>query len=197
MGEQTALTRVARALRDPLSVGLVKSVFARHYGRFFDYEDAHQLLETAFSDLVLSQRGQASNFKLHQVLQKLWAGIYSREHNPGFFKAYSEYKAVQKPAYYYQLMRGDFLGSRTLDFGSGKGYLSVLLKSQGYSPINADIFNFDETALHGIPFLRLDKTSVISRMIEPVDTITCVTVLHHIDSATLPRILSELSLIGK
>ena len=197
MSDSIVLQSISTALQDPAAVEFVKKIFTRHYKNFFNSDFSEQMLSSAFDLLVDSQRPVADESKLRNALLTISSEVYNTKKNKKFFHSYSNYKSKLKPAHCFNLVSGDLVGHRILDFGSGNGYLSKVIKDHGYSVIGADILDYSLLNTTQIPFVQLERLSDIRNNINNVDTTVVVTVLHHVKDEILMSVLKELSSITK
>lgn len=198
--QKAALRTVADALRSPTVVEFVRASVRAGYLEFFeDYNDeVCRMVDHAFDTLSRSQRDAIEPDRLVEATSALLHDTF-RKSDPSFWfnRIYHHYKTQLKPEADFQRLQKLLPGERILDYGCGSGYLDVRLERGGYKVFTTDVLDYRYPEARHLPFVQMASATDIGYPDDSVDAALVLAVLHHIDSADLPRVLQRLRKISR
>lgn len=199
-GEKTSEQQILEAFRNREAMSFVRESLLIKSKKFFpDYiQEAEDMIENIF-DLV-SLRARLSGKKENGCLKDDFTAIHQQiiSNNDWFPQAYNLYRK-QRAEKDFALISPYLKGNKVLDFGSGIGYIDVVLSQNGFVVTPTDVIEYENRVSKEdkqMKFKKMSSPTDIDYSGENFDSIIIWQVLHHINEENLFPILSGLSQIG-
>lgn len=185
-------------LQNREAVGFVNGLIKESYQ---DYFKGHEEEVGAMVDrtwVLLGENAGADSEKLQQTVTKINSEIFRKQDPSFWFNAmYRTYKTDLRPKKDFAKLQQYIDGKRVLDYGSGGGYLALLISQNGYEVSTTDVIDYRVNEAKHLPFKAMVSPTDIPYPDNNFDTTIIKAVLHHIDAVNLPTVLSELRRVSK
>ena len=186
------LSLVCQALRNGSVVDFITKVLHASYRHHFQDRaaDAISLVDESFDRLVASQK---KGIDIRAVTE---VGIYCNKNimkinteNSWFGDTYSTYRREYKVIHDYSTIERDLVKGPILDFGSGDGYFTNYLTSQGYDVWGTDIADYRASSAADLRFSIMQSPEQLGNIPLNFNNVVVKSVLHHVDNIQLNVVL--------
>lgn len=188
----------SEVLREQEPVGFVQDLIRESYQAYFvgHEREVGEMVDNAWS--LLRETAPHGKLELHAAVKKVNSEIFCKQDPTFWFNTmYRVYKTDLRPKKDFERMRKLLFGRRVLDYGSGGGYLAVLLSKNRYDVSTTDILDYRAAEAKHLPFRPMTSPTDIPYPANSFDTTIIKAVLHHIEATNLPAVLKELRKISK
>lgn len=190
---QTAL-KLQNALSNTHVVSFVSAVLEQKYQYHFQGHKrvVSKMIQSSMQSLVKACASGELAQDYTKVSQRIHKLIYRSNGSIWFNEAYRKYKIKTTPYYDYLFARPFLKGPDVLDFGGGAGYFALELKKHKYNVFIADVLDYRIKEVKEFSFQKMKNPTDLEYKHQHFNSAIARTVLHHIDTKTLPIVLSKL-----
>lgn len=191
-------TSLKNLLQNTKVVSFVQFVVKNSYQEYFNghEEEIGKMVDKAWR-LLVETEGK-NEFQLNQTVIKINNTLFKNHMANYWFNTMNKkYKLDIRPLKDFEIIHQDIKGKKILDFGSGGGYLALVMSKNGYDVTTMDVLDYRINDAKDLPFKKMSTPHDIEYPDDYFDTVIIKGVLHHINAKDLPIVLKKLNKIAK
>lgn len=184
-------------LQNEKLVFFVKKQYINSYKKYFTghENEVEEMIQKSFDSLITSQKKGPNKESLNKAVYEISKNIFKIKDDSFWFnKMHYAYKTLIRPKKDFETISKLIKGSLIHDFGCDGGFFSLELLRNHYQVVMSDVIDHRIPEVVHLPFYLMKNPNDVGFVHDLVSTTIVKTVLHHIDSKYVLKVLKKLRL---